>query len=118
MACMGVNGASRAVQACVRKTHSAGASLHVSRWTDIAQRAAGEAGVAVPQTTIVPTVDAPADVDAFPGLYPAGLAATMIPARPWLGVLPSPLSAPARSEVLRAWCVQPTDRTDGWRSCH
>lgn len=80
-------GAMHGVQACVRKTHSASASMHRATWTGVAERAAGQATVTVPQAAIVPTVATAAEPGAFPGLYPAGLSATMIPARPWLGVL-------------------------------
>lgn len=75
------------LQACVRKTHSAAASMHSASWAGVAQRAAREASATVSQAAVVPTVAAPEESGAFPGLYPAGLAATMIPTRPWLGVL-------------------------------
>eukprot|EP00892_Ulva_mutabilis_P010450 jgi/Ulvmu1/7778/UM004_0007.1 len=71
-------------QSCVRKTHSAAASLHRVSWKGVWQQAAQEASASMPQTTVVPIVQAPDSAGAFPGLYSAGLTATMIPTRPWL----------------------------------
>lgn len=98
------------VQACVRKTHSAGASLHRATWTGVAERAAGQTTVAVPQATVVPTVNTAAEPGAFPGLYPAGLSATMIPARPWLGAAPLRPSAPGPLSFSWQFCTFFTGR--------
>lgn len=65
--------------------------MHSASWTGVAERAASAASVSLSQAPVVPIIPVPDNSAAFPGLYSAGLSATMIPTRPWLGVSPEPL---------------------------